>query len=178
MSLLHLPPTSSPFSAKEKCVLQERRADLKIPEVDSFPPKTKLFLSLSFFAWEVGSLIFPIRETEILKHPAQYLAFNKEPHQCHCLDHLPFKDASCSGSQALLHLWELGAGNGNGGVPLGEPSAADLLTSQAWTPGFSYSGAQVRPGTYCSGVVYGDTGDRCMRSLGGPAGFSPHQKGA
>lgn len=40
MSLLHLPPTSSPFSAKEKCVLQERRADLKIPEVDSFPPKT------------------------------------------------------------------------------------------------------------------------------------------
>lgn len=76
-------------------MLQERRADLKIPEVDSFPPKTKLFLSLSFFAWEVGSLIFPIRETEILKHPAQYLAFNKEPHQCHCLDHLPFKDASC-----------------------------------------------------------------------------------
>lgn len=53
------------------------------------------------------------------------------------------------------HLWELRAGDRNVGAPLAERlrlglSAVDLLTSRVWRLGFSYTGAQVRPGPCCS----------------------------
>lgn len=99
----------------------------------------------------MGSLIHGIRETEFLKLFAQCLAFNRS--LINIID-LPFKDASCSRSQALDTSGNGGwkrSGSSSRAPPAFRCRLADL-PSLTWAGmgGGGHAGAQVRPGTCCS----------------------------